>query len=501
LGSTCDDMSGALFDYSVGELTDERRREVESHLAVCAACRGALREIEGTGVALKRVAARTIAASEEFQTSTRRLARVESQKRIAVVAEGRAPGARRTAAARAALGQKPGARYLILAGVIGAAIIALVVTSRTRERKAPPPLGDSVARLDAAAGSVELRFAGTGDSWSELAPGRRLFRGEAVRTGAGAVARFELSGGRTLWLGPSSRAVFSEAAGAPGFSLRLHGASAAVVASHGGPFRVETDGGSVATAGGAFAVSSADDVWSVELFEGSARVTSAQGEAALSPAQRAAVMPDGRIETAQADLAATATWRFRVPDAKLLGRLFAGAARLLEDGRAFAELSGSDWSPEQAAAGFTVEPGATVRTGCRLAGDVSFAVEVESAKEGAVSIGFVDEPGREMTFAPGDAFGGKVSFPSGGGAEERPLAEAAAAPGGRLELRVERIGSELRVYSSGRERGRYATDPCGPVSAFVRAGGSPVRVRSATVTGWPDDAWTAGRLGAVVPGR
>ncbi len=504
MSSECEGIQAALFDYSVGELDEARSAEISAHIANCAECSKRMTELEGTGMAMRKVSSlRDIEATEELQNSTRRLARVESQKRVAISMD-RGADLRRMVtgtAPRPASRTKPGAMLLAAAAAIGIIILILVIVNKFHVREdAAGNLGNSVAALDASSGKVEVFFRKRGTDWAALDEGRRVFRGESIRT-SDSVARFACAGERTVWLGPESRASFVGSRNDKDVVVRLEEGSL-VVASHGKAFRVEADLCTMTSSGGAVSVRHAGDAVVASVFAGKVRMVPDQGfEVDLKAGERAAMGAGGVVETGEANLAETALWRFRTLDDATLDALFEGPARLINDGRAFIVCSTLDWIGGGKGDSLAVKPGGDVRFGGRFTGDISVAVEADDWSQGDLTIGLSGGDKVEYSYTPGEDGRNLARYPFGGKTAKGSGDPLPADIGPGLIARVERVEGEFRIYIGDRQVGRFKTDDSSPVVPFLRANGKAVTVRLTTVAGRPEETWVGEKLGVRVPGK
>jgi len=501
LSDNCEEIKSLLFDFSVGEVDEDQRARVAAHLLECRDCAKRLSELEGTGIALRKVPAFTdIEANEEFQNATRRLARVESQKRIAVMreegVEKRRSATEARAAAAAAARPKTGVMMLAAAAAIAAVIVLLVVLQRMRseQEKVEGPIGDSVAKLDASTGKIEVFFRKRGASWSDLSAGRGLFAGESVRTGEGAVARFSLEGGKELWLGPLTRGAFTESLGGFGVGFRLE-RGAAVLASREGPCRIEAGFGEVSNDAGAVMLASVGDAWWLDVFRAEALVKSTD-EVTIAEGHCASIGDDGTTDLGESNLARSAVWRFRLLDKMLLAKLFTEQKPRLTDGAAFVEYPGLRGRIE---AGKPVSPYGV------FAGDVSLAVEVDGWQPGRLSVGLA-APGRKkkclkFEFIPGSGGANLVRYASGDAMVEGRGDPVPASLSGKVKLRLERSGTSANAYIGSKLVGSFKTDFDSALAPVLKATDASLTILSVTVSGMPDPEWVGEKLGVVMPGE
>jgi len=210
----CESCSERLPDFLLDELPESEAVMVQEHLNLCAACMRTYKDLKGTGKALEAVPSlRAVQGTPEFERAVRAQAVVELANIVAKLPPDKRLKleARRAARMSRVIERPPppvrrafsvSLMLLVLAGV--AALIVILLYPQKNPAGEKPPAGV----LKMTSGKVEQFYQRSGEPHSAVQEGKNIFPGDSYLTPDSGRARFDLSDGSSLFLGPTSQVTF-----------------------------------------------------------------------------------------------------------------------------------------------------------------------------------------------------------------------------------------------------------------------------------------------------
>lgn len=235
----CESCSERLPDFLLDELPESEAVMVQEHLNLCQACMRTYKDLKGTGKALEAVPTmRAVQGSPEFEKAVRAQAVVELANIVAKLPpDKRLKLEARRAARMSRVIERPqppvrrafsvSLMLLVLAGVAALIVILLY------PQKGPTGERPAAGVLKMTSGKVEQFYQRSGEPHSAVQEGKNIFPGDSYLTPDNGRARFDMSDGSSLFLGPTSQVTFRvQSPGTDNFVIVLEKGELAVQRPH-----------------------------------------------------------------------------------------------------------------------------------------------------------------------------------------------------------------------------------------------------------------------------
>ncbi len=217
----CEACGELLADFLLDELPESEAVLVHEHLLICPACMKAYRELKGTGKALEAVTSmQSVTPSDTFRENLREQAKIESEKIVSKLSPDRRLRleARREARHSVRLSRRvappkvwsPGLLILALAAAL---VLALILFWPTRDNLVQRT---ALGTLSVAVGKVDQFYKKEKQTYTPVEEGKNFLPGDSFKTGDQGRARFDVSDGGSIFIGPLTDVAFHFPQAVPG---------------------------------------------------------------------------------------------------------------------------------------------------------------------------------------------------------------------------------------------------------------------------------------------
>ncbi|HYF48988.1 MAG TPA: FecR domain-containing protein [Planctomycetota bacterium] len=347
----CEACTELLADFLLDELPESQAVLVQEHLNLCPACMQTYKELKGTGKALEAVPVmRSAKPSPQFGQAVRAQAAVElaqiveklpPEKRVRLEAR----RAARRGQPRPAPARKPSwaTPLILVAAVVGVALSALIVVSR---QDPAAMMRGPLGKLTLSNGKADYYVERQNMPHTPAQQGRDILPGDAFLTADNGCARFELTDGSNVYLGPHSGVIFKATGGRRTIELetgqlgvQCPPAVRDAVEVQCGTFRIAIDRDSHVYL--SFQKQNRDAAGTISVLRGTVRVTRPSGDLIALAASGTRVRLDGAKEPVAESLqdAIAPAWRADLTSEADLQRFLTAPSKILSRGPEGVEVS------------------------------------------------------------------------------------------------------------------------------------------------------------------